>query len=194
MVWDSSGSDRTVNPSSGSTEITAELRLDRDSARYLRFPAELADHCNERLEMTGELTVRTADGAIDDTSTITLHPGGWISALRELDEHGGTLDVERDDAEVFLVAYSQTGAGESCAGRVSVHRQIELSVRGERSVDGQVYGSGTWSNNGCGVGEERIRPVDPIEEWGGASPLELVQSMFGDMEIAGRWQDDRTPA
>jgi hypothetical protein len=193
LVWDHGEAARAITPSTGSTEVDVALRFDHASARYVRFPNAVIPGCRERLEIDGELAVHTADGALDDTSPVTVvadYSSTFVS--RPIDEHGGTLSVQHTDSEALSVDYELSGTGDSCAGRVSYSRYEGPGPDGERSID-ESFVVGAWSNNGCDVGQQRVSLDDPIDGVG-ASPVELVQRMFGDVTLTGHWQDDGSEA
>jgi hypothetical protein len=150
LSWDGADLLREVTPTTGESEVTVTVFLMPATARLAEpeVPTGNPDCDRAVLEVEGTATIRTADGAFDDTGALLLtyetgvgQSGSHLSV--PLAETGGTLAValeEGDDGELY---YTLKDVGERCAGQVS----ISVSNPAEFDAGMSEIVLGSWSGS-----------------------------------------------
>jgi hypothetical protein len=188
--WDGHGFEPgAIEPTTGQTEVLVELELDHGSARFFEPPDEGASQaCPSTLEIDAHVRIRTDDGRFDDEGDAVVryrHDVQLLSFARDTEALGGSLSITPAEGESAQLSYTLDGAGESCAGEVSV---ATAGSSGQGLAHGSVGVFGSWSRSGCRPGE-RVQDLSERVDGLGTSPRALLEQTLGELTLQGSWDD-----
>lgn len=150
LKWNAAGDDMNMNMP---MDISVEVTLDRESALEITYPVR--DTCTNKLTVEGNIVLSTPDGKlhIEGRGTFTYVPGGG-PADDPLDPIAMPAELSVSAEALQRTGYPADpqgrytarigGAGAACAGEIRTAQDAASDL------------VGSWSANGCPLGEKAI--------------------------------------